>query len=113
MALFGKFAYNNWAMTLTGGKTSVSNKDALHPDYSVMGSGDSEYCGKQRHVLYRRFVMCSKMWQVRGEYHSICVTYSDLQKRQLAGKDSTRNLWCGHGLQKSVFCGGIYHGAMT
>ncbi|MDO7383816.1 hypothetical protein RKQ52_01540 [Acinetobacter baumannii] len=42
-AIFSRANYNNVNLTLTGGKNKITNKDPLQPDYSVMGSFDTNY----------------------------------------------------------------------
>jgi hypothetical protein len=42
-ALFGSLDYDQLSFSLTGGKNHVSNKDPVHPDYSVMGAFDGNY----------------------------------------------------------------------
>ncbi|WP_111896284.1 hypothetical protein, partial [Acinetobacter sp. MB5] len=42
-ALFTRASYKGLNFTLTGGKNKITNKDPLHPDYSVMGSFDDTY----------------------------------------------------------------------
>ncbi|MHA3081790.1 hypothetical protein ACX1NX_01095 [Acinetobacter sp. ANC 5383] len=91
-ALFGKFAYNNLALTLTGGKTDVSNKDALHPDYSVMGSYDSEYYVANKGTFYTADLSyVFKNVAGKGVNITPYVTYSTFKKDNSADKDSTRN----------------------
>ncbi|OTG63443.1 hypothetical protein [Acinetobacter silvestris] len=42
-ALFNRINYKNLNIVLTGGKQSISNKDALSPNSSTFGSFDTEY----------------------------------------------------------------------
>lgn len=90
-ALFGSLAYQNFALTLTGGNNSVDNQDELQPNSSVMGSYDGEYNVANEGDFYTADVRYS----FKDVYHGLDITpyatYSTYVKDQAGYKDSTRN----------------------
>lgn len=90
-ALFGSLAYQNLALTLTGGKNSVSNQDSIRPHESVMGSYDGEYDVANKGAFYTADVR----YNFKDVYKGLSITpyaaYTTYVKDQDGYKDSTRN----------------------
>lgn len=90
-ALFGSLAYQNLALTFTGGRNAVSNGDTNQPDYSVMGSYDGEYDVANKGDFYTADIRYSFKDVYKGLSITPYATYTAYVKDQDGYKDSTRN----------------------
>lgn len=89
---FSTMSYNNLSLNLTGGQNHVTNKDPIHPDYSVMGSFDLPYNVANKGDFYTANL--SYTFKNVGKIGDIMpyVTYSSFVKDNKAYKTSTRNI---------------------
>lgn len=90
-ALFTGLNYKNLALSFTGGQNDVTNKDALHPDYSVMGSYDGEYYVANKGQFYT----ADARYVFKDVYKGINITpyatYTSYIKDTDSYKNSTRH----------------------
>ena len=91
-SVFGKVNYQNFNVTLTGGKNDVSNKDFAHPNTSLMGSYDSEYQVANKATYYT--VDAGYSFKDVGKIGNITpyVMHSRYDKDLAGSKDSIRNI---------------------
>ena len=91
-ALFSRANYHNFNFTFTGGRNKVTNKDPLHPDYSVMGSFDTSYYVANDADFYTFDV--NYVYKDPQNRFSITpyATYSLYKKNTDDFKDSTRHV---------------------
>lgn len=91
-ALFNKLSYNDLTLTLTGGKNHISNKDTVHPEYSVMGSFDGSYNVANKGTFYTADLIY--VFRDVGKIGNIMpyATYSSFIKDDKRFADSTRNI---------------------
>lgn len=91
-ALFNRINYKNLNVVLTGGKQSISNKDALSPDSSTFGSFDGEYDLANKGYFYT--VDSSYVFKnVRGNLNiTPYLVFSGFDKKEQGFKNSQRNI---------------------
>lgn len=90
-ALFSGLNYKDLALSFTGGKNDVTNKDPLHPDYSIMGSYDGEYEVANTGKFYTADIRYAFKNVYKGINVTPYATYSAYVKDADGYKDSTRN----------------------
>ncbi|KAA8735696.1 hypothetical protein F4V57_02575 [Acinetobacter qingfengensis] len=91
-ALFSTISYDNLALTLTGGKNKVNNKDTTSPDISTMGSFKDYYDVANKGTFYTADV--SYAFKNVGNIGTITpyAMYSTYKKDTEGFKDSTRSI---------------------
>jgi hypothetical protein len=89
---FSTISYNDLTLNLTGGQNHVTNKDPIHPDYSVMGSFDYSYNVANKGDFYTANL--GYTFKNVGKIGDIMpyVMYSSFVKDNKAYKTSTRNI---------------------
>ena len=91
-AVFSKVNYQNLGVTLTGGKTSMSNQDALNPHLSTFGSFDSEYDLANKGFFYT----VDTSYTFKNVWNDVSVSpyvvFSGFDKNQSGYKNSQRNI---------------------
>lgn len=91
-ALFNRINYKNLNVVFTGGKQSISNKDALSPHSSTFGSFDTEYDIANKGYFYT--VDTSYAFKnVRDSFNiTPYMVFSGLNKKEQGFNDSQRNI---------------------
>lgn len=89
---FSTMSYGNLTLNLTGGQQHISNKDPIHPDYSVMGSFDYAYNVANQGNFYTTNL--SYIFKDVGKIGDISPywMYSSYVKDNKAYQTSTRNI---------------------
>ena len=91
-ALFNRINYKNLNVVLTGGKQSISNKDALSPHSSTFGSFDGEYDIANKGYFYT----VDTSYVFKNVRDSLNVTpymvFSGFNKKEQGFDDSQRNI---------------------
>ncbi|WP_446890202.1 hypothetical protein [Acinetobacter lwoffii] len=91
-ALFNRINYKNLNVVLTGGKQSISNKDALSPHSSTFGSFDAEYDIANKGYFYT----VDTSYVFKNVRDSLNVTpymvFSGFNKKEQGFDDSQRNI---------------------
>lgn len=91
-ALFNRINYKNLNVVLTGGKQSISNKDALRPHSSTFGSFDGEYDIANKGYFYT----LDTSYVFKNVRDSLNVTpymvFSGFNKKEQGFDDSQRNI---------------------
>jgi len=91
-ALFNRINYKNLNVVLTGGKQSISNKDALSPHSSTFGSFDGEYDIANKGYFYT----VDTSYVFKNVRDSLNVTpymvFSGFNKKEQDFDDSQRNI---------------------
>ena len=91
-ALFNRIHYKNLNVVLTGGKQSISNKDALSPHSSTFGSFDAEYDIANKGYFYT----VDTSYVFKNVRDSLNVTpymvFSGFNKKEQGFDDSQRNI---------------------
>ncbi|MFH4159537.1 hypothetical protein [Acinetobacter bereziniae] len=90
--LFSQMEYKNAALTLTGGKLSIDNKDPVHPDYSMIGAFDTEYELANKGNFYTLDARYT-FKQVKDDLNiSPYLVYSGYDKSNKSDHDSKRHI---------------------
>ncbi len=91
-ALFNRINYKNLNIVLTGGKQSITNKDALNPNSSTFGSFDGEYDIANEGYFYT----VDTSYTFKNVRDSLNVTpyvvFSGFNKKEQGFDDSQRNI---------------------
>ncbi|MDR2251115.1 hypothetical protein [Acinetobacter sp.] len=91
-AVFNRINYKNLNVVLTGGRQSISNKDALSPSSSTFGSFDGEYDIANKGYFYT----VDTSYKFKNVRDSLNVTpyvvFSGFNKKEQGFKDSQRNI---------------------
>jgi hypothetical protein len=91
-ALFNRINYKNLNVVLTGGKQSITNKDALNPNSSTFGSFDGEYDIANEGYFYT----VDTSYTFKNVRDSLNVTpyvvFSGFNKKEQGFDDSQRNI---------------------
>lgn len=91
-ALFNRINYKNLNVVLTGGKQSISNKDALSPSSSTFGSFDAEYDIANKGYFYT----VDTSYSFKNVHDALNVTpyvvFSGFNKKEQGFDDSQRNI---------------------
>ncbi|KQQ69442.1 hypothetical protein [Acinetobacter sp. Leaf130] len=91
-ALFNRINYKNLNVVLTGGKQSITNKDALNPNSSTFGSFDGEYDIANEGYFYT----VDTSYTFKNVRDSLNVTpyvvFSGFNKKEQDFDDSQRNI---------------------
>ena len=91
-ALFSKINYQDLAVTLTGGRNSISNRDAINPHSSAFGSFDSEYDMANKGFFYT----VDTTYTFKNVWNDVSVSpyvvLSGFDKKQSGYQDSQRNI---------------------
>lgn len=91
-ALFNRINYKNLNVVLTGGKQSITNKDALSPHSSTFGSFDGEYDIANKGYFYT----VDTSYVFKNVRDSLNVTpyivFSGFNKKEQGFDDSQRNI---------------------
>lgn len=91
-ALFNRINYKNLNVVLTGGKQSISNKDALSPDSSTFGSFDGEYSLANKGYFYTM----DSSYVFKNVRDNLNITpylvFSGFDKKEQGFKNSQRNI---------------------
>jgi len=91
-ALFNRINYKNLNVVLTGGKQSITNKDALSPHSSTFGSFDGEYDIANKGYFYT----VDTSYVFKNVRDSLNVTpymvFSGFDKKEQGFDDSQRNI---------------------
>jgi len=91
-AAFSQINYKDARLILTAGQNKVTNKDPIHPDYSVMGSFDSDYYVANKGNFYT-VDLSYTFRNLYGKFNfTPYATYSSFIKDEDNYDNSTRNI---------------------
>lgn len=90
--LFSTISYDNLALTLTGGKNKVENKDVNNPDISIMGSFKDNYSVANAGTFYTADLSYSFKNVDKIGTITPYAMYSTYQKDAQGFKDSSRSI---------------------